>query len=471
MIEYNSRLNNFFGCTVVQSLTHKLAKIKAEKRYSISISGKFHEISPICPNCNSRRILHNGNDRCKSRIIKELGFIIKRGKCLCKNCKHTWTTYYADLELFVKHYKQLIYTEVFSLCTNGVSLDKISEHILRVFSKKISYEWIRKLYLKASRNIEQKKVLDTSGIFNYDEQWIEVNGKKYFRVVVIDAVKKLVIFDETVENSKLETLKDKLNMKMLPYHKEAFIVDLARGYPKMLKDLFPNVRIQWCIFHLNQLIVRDFESYKKKNKQGKKFLPLLELSNLYRMLNLFFNHEVECNFLERQLKQLAKRKEIIKGCGCYEESHEIISDYEMQLIYDFNEFRKGLKKNRRKHRFKFLLRHSKEDTMELLNKLEQERGFFPKKLQARIKKIRENIDKFTLFQENPLVPPTNNTVEQYYSATLQKTEKKRFRMLESAELKLKLVRERWNGTLTEIKFSFFTFLQLFARVARLFAPT
>lgn len=471
MIEYNSRLNNFFGGTVVQSLMHKPLGIRVEKRFSISKSGKLHELSPVCSCCNSRRVLQNGNDRCKSRIIKELGLVIKKGKFICKNCKHTWTTRYEDAELFVKLYKQLIYTEVFSLCVNGLSLDKISEHIWRVFSKKISYEWVRQIYLKAAREIEEKKVMDVSGIFHYDDQVLTINGKQHFRVVVIDAVKKVVVFDETVENKEIETLKDKLNMKMLPYHKEAFIVDLASGYPEMLRELFPNVKIQWCIFHLNKLIVEDFEGYKKTNKQGKKVLPLLETYHLYRVLDLFFNHEVECNFLERQLKKLTERKEIIKGCGCYEENSDIISDYEMKLIYDFNEFRTGLKKNRRKRKMMFLLRHSKQETLEKLKKLERERGYFPKKAQARIKKISENLERFTLFQENPLVPPTNNTMEQYYSATLQKTEKKKFRMLEGAKLKLKIVRERWNGTLTEIKFSFFDFLKIFARVTMLFAPT
>ena len=471
MIEYNSRLNNFFGCTIIQSQIHKLGISKAERRFSISRSGKFHELSPLCPRCNSMRVVNNGNDLCKSKIIKGLGLVIKRGKCLCKECKHTWTTRYEDADLFVKQYKQLIYTEIFSLCANGLSLDKISDHILSVFSKKISYEWVRQLYLKAAREIEAKKTLDASGIFNYDEQFLKINGKPNCRVVVLDAVKTTVIFDETVEGKTIETLKDKLNMKLLPYHKEAFIVDLARGYPEMLKSLFPNVKVQWCIFHLNKLIVEDFDSYKKRNKQGKKVLPLQELYHLYRELNLFFNHEVECNYLERQLKMLTKRKEIIKGCGCYEESAEIITDYEMQLIYGFYEFRNGLKKNRRKHKLKYLLRYSKDETITLLEKIETEIGYFPKKAQARIRKIRENLDRFTLFQENPLVPPTNNRLEQYYSATLQKTEKKRFRTQESVKLKLKIVREKWNYTLEGLNFPFLAFLQLFARVAKLFDPT
>ena len=45
MIEYNSRLNNFFGARVVPLLTQITAQIKQEKKFSINFSGKFHELS------------------------------------------------------------------------------------------------------------------------------------------------------------------------------------------------------------------------------------------------------------------------------------------------------------------------------------------------------------------------------------------------------------------------------------------
>ena len=469
MIEHDLKLNNFFGGAVVQFQKQNFA---SERKFSINLSGKFYEVDPVCPYCNFTSVVHNGNDKCKSKFVQELGLVIKRGKFKCKKCNHTWTTHYKDAELFVQQYKQLIKTNVFQLCCFGVSLDKVVEHVGAIFSKKISHEWVRQLYINAAKTIEQKKVLQTSGIFNYDEQWLKVNGKEYFRVVVLDAVTKKVIFDETVENSKIETLKDKLRMRMLPYQKNVFIVDLRQGYPAMLKELFPKVKIQWCIFHLNQLIVDDFDNYKKLNKYGKKVLPVQELYNQYLMLNLFLNHEVELNFLKKCLQKLEKHKEFLKGCGVYKaEDTTLISFYEMRLIQEFTEFRKSLKKNRRKHKYKYLLRRSKEESIELFDKVWKEQTLFPKKVQARIKKIRKNWDKFTQFQENPLVPPTNNNVEQYYSATMQKKEKKKWRIETSLELKLKIVREKWNQTLENIKFDFLEFLQLFAKIHYFFGIT
>ena len=168
----------------------------------------------------------------------------------------------------------MIRTTVFNLCTFDVPLDKVVESISTTFGRKISHEWIRQIYINAAREIEQKDVLKSSGIFHYDEQYLKVNKKEHIRIVVIDAITKQVIFDETADNNRIETLKDKLNMKMLPYRKEAFIVDLSLGYPKMLKELYPKVKIQFCLFHLNKLILKDFECSKKLNKYGRKEIPM-----------------------------------------------------------------------------------------------------------------------------------------------------------------------------------------------------
>jgi len=472
MVEYDSRLNNFFGGVAVQSLKSVKLFNVPDRRFAVRSDGKFHEIDPSCPKCGSMDVVDNGNDKCKSKIIKELGLTIKRGKCKCNRCGKTWTVRYEDVELFIQQYKQLVKMDVFQLVVFGVSLDKVVEHVAKVFNKNISHEWVRQLYINSAKTVEQKKVVQTSGIFHYDEQWLKVNGKKCFRVVVLDAVTGNVIFDETVENSKIETLKDKLRMRMLPYKKEVFIVDLKKSYPDMLKELFPKAKVQWCLFHLNQLIIDDFKASKKLNKYGKKVLPMQELYNQYLLFSFFLNHEVELSFLKKQLKKLEQHKELLKGCGVYKaEDTTLIGFYEMKLIQKFTEFRKSLKKNRRKHKYKYLLKRSKEESAELLEKVWKEITLFPKKVRARIRKIRKNWEKFTQFQQNPLVPPTNNAVEQYYSATMQKTEKKKWRTETNLDLKLKIVREKWNQTLKKLKFNFLEFLQLFAKIYYLFSPT
>ena len=45
MIEYNSRLNNFFGARVVPLLTQITAQIKQEKKFSINFPESFMNFS------------------------------------------------------------------------------------------------------------------------------------------------------------------------------------------------------------------------------------------------------------------------------------------------------------------------------------------------------------------------------------------------------------------------------------------
>jgi len=44
MLEYNIRLNNFFGCEFAQP---RIENMPSVKRFSINLSGKFYEMDPI----------------------------------------------------------------------------------------------------------------------------------------------------------------------------------------------------------------------------------------------------------------------------------------------------------------------------------------------------------------------------------------------------------------------------------------
>ena len=50
----------------------------------------------------------------------------------------------------------------------------------------------------------------------------------------------------------------------------------------------------------------------------------------------------------------------------------------MRLIFDFFEFRKGLKKYRRKHPYKYLIRKDKAETLMELEKIKARNRTFPK---------------------------------------------------------------------------------------------
>lgn len=62
------------------------------------------------------------------------------------------------------------------------------------------------------------------------------------------------------------------------------ITDLRRDYPKIFKEFFgKNFMLQFCLTHLNKLVVRDFPKYATMEQEFTK----------YRMLNVFYNRDRE----------------------------------------------------------------------------------------------------------------------------------------------------------------------------------
>lgn len=475
MIEHTKKLNKFFDDVAsVQILSEEQKKPLFSKDITLSLSdnGKLYELYPTCPCCGSNNIAHNGNDTLKNKFWKKLGLKIKRGKFRCKKCKHCWTTSFTDGENLLKELQMGIEGIISSLVIEGLSFEFIESFLLQNYSKDLCRERIREIYGKYANNIEPTTITESSGIFHFDLQFLKVNGKRMYRCVIIDAFTKKVLLEKLLEESKCETLADTLNMFLRGYTKKVFIIDLAKGYPDMLKSLFEKVEVQWCLFHLNQLIIRDFEKEKVVFESGKKYLPLQQLYNLYSMLNIFLNHDIELQYLKRQLLTLEETfKDFESRFSGLKIERTSLSIHEINLLNNFYEFRKGLKNFRRKHANKYLLRRTIEETEEVLKKLEGESFVLPNRAKKRLKMILKNKDKLTLFQRNHQVPPTNNTIEQYHSATLQKTEKKIFRSLDSLKKKLLILREKWNGTLQKNDFDFMGFLKRVGKIIQIFDPT
>ena len=231
------------------------------------------------------------------------------------------------------------------------------------------------------------------------------------------------------ENAQKETLRKVLSTALEGLPVEAFIVDMNPHYPELLKELFPNVKIQWCVFHLYKRIWKEL-----RDEFGKK-VPLVQLYNAYTLFNIFFNHSVE---LEK-LNELMKKFETLKTKN-WKSNDEV----EKALRKEFADFVKALKRERRRNEQKVPRRTLKESE-EIFAEIFKMAGLFPKKLQKRISFISENWERFTLFQRDPRVQPTNNGLEHYFAATLAKTEKKDFRSAATVVRELNAFRAEWNG--------------------------
>ena len=414
-VEYNTRLTGF--------------TTRSSQCYFASVSGKLRTVKVNCPTCGKVAYVNNGYHAVEDSIITQLGLNIRIAQFTCKNCGTRWSTNREVIDELISKEKDFVKSLMLGCVRAGLSLQKSSAVVAETTGKDYSSQYLNELYINMLEQVKQEKFSSASGVYHYDEQFLLVNGEEKCRLTVKDVVIGKVIADMQTENAQKETLRKALSTALEGLPVEAFIVDMKQIYPELLEELFPKVKIQWCIFHLYKLIWKEL-----RDEFGKK-VPLVQLYNAYTLFNIFFNHDAE---LEK-LNELMKKLETLKTKD-WKSNDEV----EKSLRKGFAEFVKALKKERRR-KGQNVLRRTLEESEKLFADIVAMAGFFPKKLQKRVRFVQENWDRFTLFQRDSRVQPTNNGLEHYFAATLSKTEKKDFRSAATVVRELNAFRAEWNG--------------------------
>lgn len=160
---------------------------------------------------------------------------------------------------------------------------------------------------------------------------------------------------------------------------------------------------QYCLLHLNKLIVNDFP----RNTTIKQ-----ELTK-YKLLNIFYNREKEIEMLH---KFELEEKQIIQNEDAYK-------SWIKNAKNDFYKFVHNLKLSRRR----------KKENIEINSLEKAERNFkelmdgansFDSKTKYRLKMINKQWMNLTVFHYLAGAPATNNAIENYYSVSLKTHRKK-----------------------------------------------
>ena len=405
-------------------------------RFLITANRKYLWLEPQCPNCESCNVIHNGYYFCEHNYFVSLGLKIKNGHYLCKSCGKTFSTPFPLLKELENDLRKFLKETCFLLYMDGMSFEEISEYISKHYNLAISDETVRKYYRKIAKSFRSQNVSKTSGFYLVDCQHLKVQGQHIARLAVVDLHTKLNIIDVDIEDETNEIIIERLRLLLLPYKIKGFIIDGKGGLLKALKKEF-KVPIQRCIFHVQKLIVGDYVK-----KCGKNF-TLLQLRNMYMLLNIFMNHDVEVNFLNN----LIKDKHFMK--------------YEKRLLEKWYEFRKDLKRFRRKQK-QYLLHRTEEEMKE---QLKLAKLFITEKHEIkRIKRIENEWKECTEFLRTTELAPTNNAIEHYFSKTLTKTDKKVFRTRTALKEKILACRAMFNQWFKPT----ITLQEIFLKTAKLF---
>ena len=390
--------------------------------------------------CRSANIKYNGYHQSKSFILKNIGMKIKVGQCKCNDCGLRWSVNADELYTLLEEFKEQIREFAAQIRSEKNSLYNTADLVSLIIGKTYSHMSIDRWYKDRTKNLKETEIKeeDCSGYYLYDEQEVKAGGKKMQRLTLRDLTIKQPLAEEIKDDKKKEIIREFLVRNLENKPKISMIVDGDTSYPEIItEDLGMNYQID--IRHL-------FDNLRKAFKEecaygvGHKKLHLMDELKKQELYDVFYPRKDLISFVKSGLKKLDKIKD---------EDKREEKDVELQKkLMELKNERK--KKRRRKDYVHEHKKHTLNKAKKKFDSVKMLRSYYPKELQKWIDKIEEDWEHYTLFLVDRNVPPTSNGIEQYFSSTLQRSEKKKFRNLNSLNEFLKIQRIKQSGVLLSL---------------------
>ena len=319
--------------------------------------------------------------------------------------------------------------------SNKNSLIKTTEFVETAVGKKYSHMTISRWYKGKASILQEKEILkeDYSGYYVYDEQEVSAGGRRFQRLALRDLKIKQPIAEELAPDKNQETIRRFLTKNLENKPRKAMIVDGDNSYPEIItNDL--KMDYQLDVRHLFENISKTFKD-ECAYGVGHKKLHLADELKKQEIFDIFYPRKKLLSFIKRGLKTISK----IKDESMREEKD---TDLQKKLL----ELKRERKKARR--RKGYVSEHKNYTIGKARKKFEFVKtlyNFYPKPIQKLLDRIKGNWTHYTLFLIDKNVPPTSNLIEQYFSSTLQRSDKKEFRNINSLNEFIRLERMKKSG--------------------------
>lgn len=433
----------------------------------LSQAGVIHSERVNCHLCN-RLCCYNGSNKSGHLVGRSEGSFFKKGQQYCKHCAITIQVDNEFIDRMKDELNRFIISQIVSLRKRLNSFGDIAGHLGTAHGLKISKETVREIYdakMSEYDDLEFEYEVE-DGFYGYDEQYITINGERFFRVVIFDYKNNRPIYEEKHKILTKKILEQILRKVFGDEKPKGFVFDMRTMYPNAFRRVFgKKIKLQFCVFHLNKLILGEYRASLKVGRKVK--WNLTQYYNMYLLFNIFYDRE-------KQLEIVAKFQKCVKKFKVYLENLDDIDKHgtmfkvkkkcktdQGKIDYLCRQFEKRLMKSFRKHLHQDKLRRkrekitltvrSEEDARKKLNEVIATIQYFPKKIQERIKKIDENFDLFTGSDGELL---TNNKLEGFFGSTLKKFRKKGFHSDKGLQNFLNFQKIKQNGIQIIETFSF-----------------
>jgi uncharacterized protein YcfL len=441
----------------------------------ISKSGIIHTKRKPCPICNTLGYYNGSSNKGVHCMSNSLESFFRKGQQYCPKCKKTFQVENSWLDENINFIKSYVISQVLSL-TPSLSEGEIALHLKRTNGISISKSTIHCIINKSEEELDliEFEYEIENGFYCYDEQYLVINGRRAYRVVIFDPKNNKIIYEKIHYKFSSKKLKKILKEVFGDFKPKGFVVDMKIDYPNAFKSVFGRrIKLQFCVFHLNKLILKEYRDCLKIGSTVN--WNLMHYYNLYNLFNIFYDRSFELKILKNFMKhheifiQNLNEKKIkfwvnkynIKSKKIETQKRNVIEICEKKLI---KAFRKILhdKKNLRRRQGKTLIVRTKESALKIFRDINSQKSIFPEKIQKRIERIEINFEYFIASDGEIL---TNNKLEGFFGATLKKFRKKLKKTLRGFSALLKRKRLEQNGLLCFKEFSIYDVTKLFNLVS------
>jgi len=441
-MDNQSTLLNFSTASLVKTLSSKLV---------LSKNNVLHTESIVCPTCKTKCVYngfsHEGN---YNFIARENEIFFKRGQQYCSKCKKTYQVEFPEFDELNQVILDKVKNTAYSMLEFGNSDSEIKLHLERIENVNISTSFIKQTRKEFFKKVEtafpELDILedkDLQGFYGYDEQYIKIDGKLMYRIVIFNFDTNEVTYQNIIKKLSSENIEEILKNVFKENKPRGFVFDMKTSYVNIFRKVFgKEIKLQYCIFHLNKSIL---DKFKKKLTILKQDLWTLEqVHKLYSIFDIFYDRTIELSEIEK----LISEREFIHLFSNSVDKKKL----ETQLIKRFrkkcHDFK--LERIREKRTLKIRTKDDAEKKLNAILELAKIPLYFPKTVVRQLRKVKENFTYFTGGIEEKIL--TNNKLEGFFGSTLKKFQKKTFNVLEhfKAFLKLKKLRKIGKSLLKEI---------------------
>jgi transposase-like protein len=280
--DYLSKVPTLKNGIISRFSENKQRNINSTSELLLHVGNRFEICNPRCPACGSSKVIKQEYYP-RSLKLAEFGKqTVYVRRYFCKACSKKFTT---PLDVIVDkghQYAKAYQNHIQESYKTGYSSFR---HLKKYFNRHMKMLLlIRHTYTESIP--EEAKY---SGYYCYDEQYLRINGVRFYRLSLIDSLLSKPLMEEITNNIEYDTVKSFIKKAVSDKPVYAITTDGRRKYKRIMDEL--KINHQLCIFrtfNLDIAINRLESLFKRLTEIPKIFLkPIRKIVKDFDRLTLF----------------------------------------------------------------------------------------------------------------------------------------------------------------------------------------